>query len=80
MNLNGLPVFVTPDPVPRQVKFPRSKRRRIRAKWAARKKNWFTGSQITPDDQIIKTPQGLFVNPRMFDRLREATEVDLRAK
>ncbi len=79
VSLNGLPVFVTPDPEPRQVRFPRSKRRRIRAKWTARNENWAAGHQLIPDDQVIKSPLGLFVNPRMFERLRQAAEQDHRA-
>ena len=37
---NAMIVCIEPGPVRKQVKFPRSKKRRIRAKWAARPCNW----------------------------------------
>lgn len=44
-NLFGMPVYVSPAPFPErrvQFRFPRSKKRRIRRKWAARPENFRT--------------------------------------
>lgn len=67
----GVPIFVVPEPRDVQVRFPRSRRRRIRKKWAARPENWSTGTAMIEEGEVWKTSDGLY--------MRAATAAQVRA-
>jgi hypothetical protein len=49
-----------------QIRFPRSKKKRIRNKWSARKENW----KITPDPTYYHWGNQIVCHPVMAEKLR----------
>ena len=55
------------DRTARQVRFPRSKKKRIRKKWSKERRNWSV--IITPWTRALKLGDTLFMHPEMLARL-----------
>ena len=51
----------------KQVRFPRSKKRRIRKKWAKRPENW----RSVPQDKAYQIGDTLVMHPAMLERLKK---------
>lgn len=49
----------------KQVRFPKSKRRRIQKKWSKRECNW----KVTQIPQAYKTPRGFIMHPLLYSNL-----------
>jgi len=52
----------------RQVRFPKSKKRRIRKKWAKRRKNW--GLVDSGKPAIVQTADAIYVSPTVYAKLK----------
>ena len=76
--LNGMPVFIVHEPEPFQHSKPRSKRRRIRKKWAKNPKNWTTPRAAVEYPQVLRTRQGLIMDRRTFVELKRAVDAPPR--
>ena len=63
MTLGGIPVYVSENLV-EQYRFPRTKKRRIRNKWAKRPINF------RPSRKIYQSANGIYVHPIMMAALR----------
>lgn len=68
----AMPVAVSPDPRPRQIRFPRSKRRRIRRKWKRRPENWRRDDNPVEDGVVLRVGDRLVTNPRTYARMKDA--------
>ena len=72
---DGIPVYVSPlirvEFV--QVKFPRSKKRRIRKKWVKNKVKYWAYRNTGHECSRMESPAGtmLIVSPRFYDKLKE---------
>ena len=69
--LYGLRIVTEPTLSKRvQVKFPKSKKRRMRKKWAKDQKNWKT----VPLDTIYQMGNTLIMHPAMAERFRKVVQ------
>lgn len=76
-NIYGLPVYYDSDLVDRvQVRFPRSKKRRIRRKWAKQSCNF----RHVPQTTIYVARDFIILHPAMADRLRDRLEEENRKR
>jgi len=66
----GMRIFVVPVPCPKQIKFPRSKKRRIRNKWMKDGSNWAAFSEFIEDGVVMGTPKGLHMNQGTYNELK----------
>ena len=73
MNLFGIKVIVNENMADwKQVKFPRSKKRRIRKKWAKDRKNY----RLIPWETVYQMGDTVVMHPMMLARLKK--ELDKR--
>lgn len=70
MTLSGLPVYISENVV-EQFRFPRTKKRRIRNKWAKRPVNF------RPARRFYATNDAIYVHPVMWERLRKQIDPPL---
>ncbi len=65
--LGSMPIYVHPEWVLReQVRFPRSRKVRIRRKWAKQKKNW----RKWPDPKILQIGNAFHMHPFTLEILK----------
>lgn len=72
----GIPVFEYRPPWPRQIRFPRSKRRRIQKKWRKAPKNWSRPSPAVEPGQCIMTGSCIVAGSLALRALREAARLE----
>lgn len=71
VTLYGLPVVTVDHMVDKvQVKFPRSKKRRIRKKWFKNKANW----KVTPQLTVLRLRNVLYMHPARLEQLKKEFE------
>ena len=65
--LSGFRVYSSPHMCDRvQFRFPRTKKRRIRKKWAKRVENWKT----VPWDKVYRMGDAIYAHPIMIEKLK----------
>lgn len=74
-SIYGMPIFITPDlkrELPAEVlpgvPWPPGFKQEIDA-WMA---GFFKPKNLMEDDQVVKTPDGLYMNPRTYKKLNDA--------
>jgi len=69
--LAGIKVFVDPHLQDRiQFRFPRSKKKRIRKKWAKQERNY----KRIPSKSIYKIGDAIYVHPILYEQLKKTLE------
>lgn len=71
MNIDGIAFVASAlmvDHVQRQYRFPRSKKRRIRKKWAKRRSNYKTVA--VPQTDVYRVGSTIVAHPEIIDRIR----------
>lgn len=67
----GMPVVLCPWMTTRgQVRFPRSKKRRIRKKWAKQQRNYAS----VPSNEILQMMGALYVHPNTWQRIKRVVD------
>ena len=70
--LSGFRVYSSPHMADRkQVRFPRTKKRRIRKKWAKRPENYRT----IPWDKVYRMGDAIYAHPAMIEKLKRQLAV-----
>lgn len=70
--LSGVRVYSSPHMADRkQVRFPRTKKRRIRKKWAKRPENYKT----IPWDKVYQMGDAIYAHPAMIEKLKRQMSV-----
>jgi hypothetical protein len=68
-SFNGMRIVVSELMADRvQFRFPRSKKKRMRKKWAKNPENW----KYVPWDRAYRVGDTLHMHPQMFERLRRS--------
>lgn len=67
---HGIPIQVIKCEEPRQLRFPRSKRRRIRKKWSRRADNWTKPKPIVSDGQVLQMGKVLCMNEKTLQSIK----------